>query len=76
MILSKSSPPAQSLQACVLLLKYHLLCDQVDICLIFEVLVELDYMRVILYKARLVVGMAFVLTWSKCVYNLQASEES
>ena len=57
MILSKSSPPAQSLQARVLLLKYYLLCDQIDVCLIFEVLVELDNMGVILHKARLVVGM-------------------
>ena len=48
-------------------MKYHLLCDQVDVCLVFEVLVKLDNMRVILYKARLVIGIAVVWTWFKCI---------
>ena len=38
-----------------------LLCDQVDVRVVFKVLVELDNVGVILYKARLVVGIAALL---------------
>ena len=39
-----------------------LLCDQVDVLVVFKVLVELNNVGVILYKARLVVGMALFRT--------------
>ena len=77
MILSKSSPPAQSLQVlkCVSQLKIDLLCDQVDVLVVFKVLVELNNVGVILYKARLVVGMAFVRTRVECVSTYQRLED-
>ena len=64
MILSKSSPPAQSLKVlkCVSQFIIDLLCDQVDVLVVFKVLVELNNVGVILYKARLVVGMALFRT--------------
>ena len=58
-----------------------LLCDQVDVLVVFKVLVELDNVGVILYKARLVVGMALLWTEDECVstykrlQDLDLSEE-
>ena len=51
MILSKSSPPWQSLQRNRLLeVTVYLLCHKIDVDIVFEILVELDYMRMILQK--------------------------
>ena len=61
MILSKSSPPAHSLQGQVRVLRVlmHLLCDEVDIFVILKVLIKLDHVGVILHKARLQVSLLY-----------------
>ena len=52
-----------------------LLCDQVDVLVVFKVLVELNNVGVILYKARLVVGMALLRTEVECVSTYKRLED-
>ena len=61
---------------CVSQFIIDLLCDQVDVRVVFKVLVELDNVGVILYKARLVVGIAALLwTEDECVSTYKRLED-